>query len=140
MARHDIDDAEKGVRAKGGGIRAAQHLDALDVVEHQPHHGVGGHPQQQAGIDRTSIHHHLQVVDDAIVIGMVTGHRAGATLQVEDDEAGHQAEQLGQFAGTRAADGVLVDDRHRPGRVPQGPGQPGDREHGGQFAEIVLLA
>ncbi|MNO85320.1 hypothetical protein D3C76_766910 [compost metagenome] len=110
VAGKDVDHGHQRVGAVADRVGAAEHLDALDIL-----HGQGDvapvHRGQAGAVHRTAIDQHLHapgivdvaavVVDRGLVAGVVAHHHAR-----------HQAQQLGNVAGTAGADQLAVEHGH----------------------------
>ncbi|MNG87613.1 hypothetical protein D3C79_464270 [compost metagenome] len=110
VAGEDVDHCHQRVGAIADGVRAAEHLDALDVL-----HGQGDvapvHRGQACAVHRTAIDQYLHapcVVDVAAVVvdrGLIAG-------TVADHHARYQAQQFGDVTGTAGANQFAVEYGH----------------------------
>jgi len=137
MAGDDIDHAEEGVGAVRGGIRAALHLDAVDVLEHHAEQAALRVAQIVGRVHRTSVDIHLHACAIDVECGVIRGLRGADPPRQQ--EAGHQAQQLGHAARAGAADGLGVEQGHCAGHLVQRLRQAAHREHHGQVVQVVVL-
>jgi len=110
VAGKDVDHRHQCVGAVADGVGAAEHLDALDVLDGDRdvapvHRGQAG-PVHRAAVDQYL--HASRIVDVAAVV--IDGRLvAGA---IADHHARHQAQQFGNIAGAAGADQLVVEHGH----------------------------
>ena len=138
-ASDDIDHAEERPRAEGGGIRAAQHLDALDILEGDRLQAVSRRADEKRRIHGAAIDQHLDAVGKIPETAVINRLRGTGFIRFGDLETRHQAHQGGDIARAAQADHVAVDDGDGAGRLVEGLRQARDREDDRHVAEIVLF-
>ena len=109
----DIDNSVDGVRAPKRRAWAADHLDAVDVLE-QRVLLLPGHPPVHRRINAPAVHHYQQLIG-VFVIEAASGDRPCATLDLRDVETGNHAQQIGNARHSGAAN-VFLGDHVNSGR------------------------
>ena len=98
----DVDHPVHRIGAPGGGARSADHLDALDILQHQIL-GLPDHPGVKGRIDTASIDHHQQLVGETI-IEATSADRPLGFIQPRHVEPWHHTQQFRQPGGGGASD------------------------------------
>lgn len=135
---HDIDRAQKGTRTIGRRVRAAMHLDALDVLQR---HGLQARARAALHIDRVdraAVHHHLHVIGIVAQAGVVAALGRVAFKGVADAKTRHQAQQVGHITRAAHADDLPIDDGDRPRCFVQPLRQPRYRQDHRYIVQVVF--
>src|SRR6267142_1707121 len=114
----DVDDAVDGVGAPERAGRAADDLDAVDVL----HEGILHIPEDagvEGGVDAAAIHEDQEFVGGAAVEA-TGGDGPGAVVDLGDFEAGGHTQSLGDAGCAGAANVILGDHRDGGGRLADG--------------------
>ena len=112
-AGHDVDHAHQGIGAIGRGIGAAEHLDALDILNSQRDIGPVNSSQTRA-IDRATVYQHLHAPGFGDIGAVIIDVDYVAAV-VADHHAWDQTHQFRHITGSGCANQLLVDDRHAAG-------------------------
>ncbi|MNE23959.1 hypothetical protein D3C80_1172320 [compost metagenome] len=134
-AGEDVDDRHQRIGAVADRIGAAEHLDALDVLD--GHRNVGPVDLGEAGaVHRAAIDQHLQAAGLVGAAAVVVDGCAVAILR-HHQHAGHQTQQFGQAARTAGADQRAVEHADaardcRRGLLQAGSGEDLGQRRGGQ--------
>ena len=113
----DVHHAVHRVRAPDAGTGAADHLDAVDVLEHR----VLRIPEaagEDRRIDAAAVHQHQQLVGEAAVGAAGRDGPFGA-VDARHLQAGHETQRVDDAGGAAAADVLAREHRHGGGRVRQ---------------------
>ncbi len=123
--RDHVDHAVDGVRAPQCRPRTADHLDALDVLEHDVL-GIPEHAGEKRRVHRAPVDQDQELVVDRIVeAARADGVRARAGTR--DLEVGREPQGLGKAGRTRAADVLRGDHEYGGGGVREPLRALGDR-------------
>ena len=123
----DVDDPVDGVGSPDAGPRTADHLDPLDVLQHDVLN-VPKDAAEQRGIHTATVHLDQQLVGESRV---VAANADGPLVRVDARhlDAGGHAEHFRNAPGTAAADHLVGDHEHGGRGTAHRADLPGDRGH-----------
>ena len=122
-ARDDVDGAVHGVGAPQAGARAADDLDALDVVDENVLR-VPEDAGEERRVDRPAVDHHLELVR-AVDVQPARVDHPGAAVEAADEERVREAEGFGEIADASAVEVFARQHLHGRGGTPDRVRTPG---------------
>ena len=124
----DVDDAIDRIHPPQRAARAADHLDALDILQHHVLR-VPEHAGKQRRIDRAAVDQDQQLVRRAVVAAVHAARRNGMAhgAGLGHLQVGRQAQRIGKVARTGAMNVIGSNDEDGRCSVRQTLGPPGHR-------------
>ena len=134
----DVDGGHHGIGAEYRRVRAANHLDPLDVLQRDAQR-VPLHAGEDVAVDGTAVDQHFEPGGQREFLAMV-GDDEVTTGGVGDLKARHEPEYVGELVEAGILDHLAGDDGGRDRRFQQRLRQPRRRHHDGNVGKKGFLA